>query len=47
MLGAAGTVSILDMEESSFNVIIRSHLENILDLCSNKPSGRVVTVGLD
>jgi WD40 repeat protein len=40
-------ISILDMEESTFNVVIRSHLENINDLCFNKPSIKLVTVGQD
>jgi WD40 repeat protein len=35
------------MQESTFNVIIRSHLDNVVDLCYNKPSCKVVTVGLD
>jgi|LauGreDrversion4_2_1035121.scaffolds.fasta_scaffold42210_4 WD40 repeat protein len=47
VLGAAGTLSLLDMEESTFNVILRSHLDNVQDLCFNKPSAKVVTVGLD
>jgi WD40 repeat protein len=47
VLGAQGTISILDMQESTFNVIIRSHLDTIQDLCFNKPSGKVVSVGLD
>jgi len=29
VLGAAGTLSLLDMEESTFNVILRSHLDNV------------------
>jgi WD40 repeat protein len=29
VLGAAGTLSVLDMEESTFNVILRSHLDNV------------------
>jgi WD40 repeat protein len=29
VLGSAGTLSVLDMEESTFNVILRSHLDNI------------------
>lgn len=47
VLGAAGTLSLLDMEESTFNVIMRSHLDNVQDLCFNKPSSKNVTVGLD
>lgn len=35
------------MAESTFNVIIRSHLDTVQDLCFNKPSGKVVSVGLD
>jgi WD40 repeat protein len=29
VLGAAGTLSVLDMEESTFNVILRSHLDHV------------------
>lgn len=29
VLGAAGTLSLIDMEESTFNVILRSHLDNV------------------
>ena len=47
VMSAAGTISVLDMEESYFNVIIRSHLDNIEDLCFNKPGGKVVSVGID
>ena len=47
VMGAAGTVSILDMEESTFNVIIRSHLDDVQDLCFNNPAGKIVTIGLD
>ena len=35
------------MQESTFNVVIRSHLDTVQDLCFNKPSGKVVSVGLD
>ena len=38
---------MLDMEESTFNVIMRSHLDNVHDLCFNKPSAKIVSVGLD
>ena len=47
VLGANGTISILDMEESTFNVILRSHLDNVHDLCYNRPGGKVVSIGKD
>lgn len=46
-MGEGGTLSILDMEESTFNVIIRSHLDHVIDLCFNKMASKVVTIGLD
>lgn len=48
VMGAAGTISILDMEESTFNVVVRSHLDHVTDLCFNKASGgKLVSVSLD
>ncbi len=45
VMGEGGTLSILDMEESTFNVIIRSHLDHVVDLCFNKLGSKVVTIG--
>lgn len=43
-----GTVSVVDLEESIFNVVLRSHLDNVTDLCLNRASGgKVVTIGQD
>ena len=45
VLSTQGTISLLDLEESSFNVTVRSHLDNIQDMCFNKTGGKVVTIG--
>lgn len=48
VLGAGGTISVLDMEESTFSVVVRSHLDNVTDLCYNQASGgKLVSVSLD
>lgn len=48
VLGAGGTISVLDMEESTFSVVVRSHLDNVTDLCFNQASGgKLVSVSLD
>ena len=33
--GSQGTISILDLENSSYNVVLRSHMDNITDLTYN------------
>eukprot|EP00347_Sterkiella_histriomuscorum_P023802 403333335 len=47
VLSSQGTVAVLDLELSSYNVLIRSHQENITDLCYNSQTKKLVTVGLD
>ena len=48
MLSApAGTISVLDLESSSYNVVLRSHMDNISDIAHNQMSGKLVTVGDD
>jgi len=48
VLGQGGTISILDMEESTFSVVVRSHLDHVSDLCFNSASGgKLVSVSLD
>jgi len=43
----AGTISVLDLESSSYNVVLRSHMDNISDIAHNQMSGKLVTVGDD
>lgn len=43
----AGTISVLDLESSSYNVVLRSHMDNISDITHNQMSGKLVTVGDD
>jgi len=42
-----GTISVLDLENSSYNVVLRSHLDNATDLTYNQMTGKLVTVGED
>ena len=43
----AGTISVLDLEASSYNVILRSHMDNINDVTHNQMTSKLVTVGND
>lgn len=45
--GPSGTISVLDLESSSYNVVLRSHMDNINDIAYNQMSGKLVTVGED
>lgn len=48
MLSApAGTISVLDLASSSYNVVLRSHMDNISDITHNQMTGKLVTVGDD
>lgn len=47
VLSSHGSISVLDLDTSSYNVLMRSHQENILDIAHNKMSGKLVSVGLD
>tara|TARA_B110000285_G_scaffold230212_1_gene296391 strand:+ start:1129 stop:1686 length:558 start_codon:yes stop_codon:yes gene_type:complete len=42
-----GTVSVLDLESSSYNVVLRSHMDNVTDLDYNQMAGKLITVGED
>lgn len=42
-----GTVSVLDLESSSYNVALRSHMDNVTDLDYNQMTGKLITVGED
>jgi WD40 repeat protein len=42
-----GTISVLDLESSSYNVCLRSHMDNITDLDYNQMTGKLITVGDD
>ena len=43
----SGTVSILDLESSSYDVVIRSHLGQVVDICSNRMTNKLVTISDD
>lgn len=42
-----GTISLLDLENSSYNVVMRSHQDNINDIVHNQMTGLLVTVSDD
>lgn len=42
-----GTISVLDLENSSYNVIMRSHLDNIVDIDYNQMTGKLVSIAED
>ena len=43
----AGTISVLDLETSIYNLILRSHLGNVQDLTINFMMNKIITVGDD
>lgn len=47
VLSTDGSLSLLELESSSFRVLIRSHKDDIVDMCHNQTSGTLVTIGRD
>lgn len=47
VLSTDGSLSLLDLETSSFRVLIRSHQDDIIDLAHNLITGALVTIGRD
>lgn len=47
VLSTDGSLSLLDLESSSFRVLIRSHQDDIVDLAHNQITGSLVTIGRD
>lgn len=43
----AGTISVLDLESSSYNVVLRSHMESVTDVAHNQMTGKLITIGND
>ena len=41
------SISILDLESSSYNVVLRSHSDNLIDVSHNLMTGKLVTIGED
>jgi WD40 repeat protein len=41
------SISILDLESSSYNVVLRSHSDNLIDVSHNLMTGKLVTIGDD
>lgn len=47
VLSNDGSLSLLDLEQSSFRVLIRSHKDDIIGLAHNQITGSLVTIGRD
>lgn len=47
VLSTDGSLSLLELESSSFRVLIRSHRDDIVDLAHNNMTGSLVTIGKD
>lgn len=47
VLSKDGSLSLLELEQSSFRVLIRSHQDDIVDLAHNNITGALVTIGSD
>lgn len=43
----SGTISVLDLEHSSYNVVMRSHMDNVTDIAYNQMTGKLVSVAED
>ena len=43
----AGTVSVLDLPTSSYNVVLRTHTDHVTDVAHNLMTGKLVTLGED
>lgn len=47
VLADDGTLSVLELDSSSFRVVMRSHQDEIIELCHNKLAGALVSIGRD
>ena len=47
VLSDDGALSILELDTSSFSVVMRSHQDEIIDICHNKLAGMLVSIGKD
>lgn len=47
MLSTDGSLSLLELESSSFRVLIRSHQDDIVDLAHNNITSTLITIGKD
>ena len=43
----AGTVAVLDLETSSYDIVMRSHLGQVIDVCSNRMTNKLITISDD
>ena len=47
MISADGTLSLLELESSSFKVLMRSHTDEIVDIAHNVMTGTLLSIGKD
>ena len=47
VLSDDGALSILELDTSSFSVVMRSHQDEIIDICHNQLAGMLVSIGKD
>lgn len=47
MSASHGTLSVLDLETSCYDVVMRSHMGHVTDVASNRITGKVVTISGD
>lgn len=43
----SGTISVLDLNTSSYNVVLRTHTDHVTDIAHNLITGKLVTLGED
>lgn len=47
ILASDGTLSVLDLETSSFKVVMRSHQADLVEVCHNRLASAIVSIGSD
>jgi len=47
ILASDGTLSVLDLETSSFKVVMRSHQADLVEVCHNRLASAIVSIGAD
>ncbi len=47
ILATDGTLSVLDLETSSFKVVMRSHQSDLVEVCHNRLASAIVSIGTD
>lgn len=47
ILSEDGTLSVLELDTSSYKVVMRSHQDDIVEICHNKQAAALVSIGKD